>query len=168
MQDTTNTTFLTKGIVNNATLEFANFGQDVAYSGAVSGSGNLVKWGSMTLTMTASNSYTGTTSIRCGTLQADFGVRIPSNSFLCLDGGVLQSGGAGAANYTRSLGVSGGAFQWTANGGGFSAGAGPATVNVGGSGATLAWGTSVRKPTRGAAHAQLHHFHKRVDLPKPH
>jgi autotransporter-associated beta strand protein len=143
LQETTNTNFLTKGIVNNATLEFANFWQNVAYSGSVSGSGNLVKWGSMTLTMTGSNSYTGTTSIRCGALQADFGVGIPSNSFLSLDGGVLQSGGTGATSYTRSLGLSGGAFQWTANGGGFSAGAGPATVNVGGSGATLIWGNSV-------------------------
>ena len=65
-------------------------------------------------------------------MQANFGVGIPATSFLTLDGGVLQSNGSNTVNFTRSLGTSGGTFQWTANGGGFSAGAAAMIVNIGG------------------------------------
>ena len=46
-------------------------------------------------------------------------ISIPNNSLIVLDGGVLQSNPY--CNFTRPLGTSGNAFQWTANGGGFSA-----------------------------------------------
>ena len=70
------------------------------------------------------------------------GVGLPAGSFLSLDGGVLQSNGT--ATFTRSLGTSGSAFQWGANGGGFAAGGGTMTVNIGGNAtpSTLSWGTA--------------------------
>ena len=67
---------------------------------------------------------------------------IPSNSFININGGVLQV--LDAATFTRSLGTSGAALQWGLNGGGFSADANPLSVNVGGQATpiTLAWGSS--------------------------
>ena len=64
-------------------------------------------------------------------LQANIGTDIPSASFLSLDGGVLQSNGSNPVTFARALGASGGTFQWTANGGGFSAGSAAMTVNIG-------------------------------------
>ena len=89
------------------------------------------------------NNYSGGTTISSGVLQANIGVGIPSTSFLTLDGGVLQSDGGNPVSFMRSLGTSGAAFEWTANGGGFSAGAAPLTVNVGGQATpiTLSWGS---------------------------
>ena len=61
-----------------------------------------------------------------------------------LDGGVFHADN-GSETFTRSLGSSGGAVEWTANGGGFSAGDGTLTVNIGGNAtpSTLNWGTTV-------------------------
>ena len=55
---------------------------------------------------------------------------------------MLQSS---TGTFTRSLGTSGSTFQWTHNGGGFSAGTGSMTVNVGGNAtpATLTWGDTI-------------------------
>jgi autotransporter-associated beta strand protein len=60
---------LTFDIVNNGSVVFA---QDVdgTYSGAISGTGGLVKTGSGTLTFTGVNSYTGTSVAVSGTLVA--------------------------------------------------------------------------------------------------
>ncbi len=89
----------------------------------------------------ATNSYTGQTTISAGALQANDGAGLPTGSFLSLDGGVLQSNSATA--FSRGLAASGASnFQFTANGGGFSANGGQLTVNIGG-GAALQWGTTV-------------------------
>ena len=78
-----------------------------------------------------------------GALQADFGAAIPAGSFLNLDGGMLETVAGGT--FTRSLGSGGGAFQMTANGGGFSTAAAPFAINVGGHSTpdTVAWGDNV-------------------------
>ena len=70
------------------------------------------------------------------------GTGIPSNNFLTINGGVLQV--LDATSFTRSLGTSGATFQWGLGGGGFSAGANPLTINVGGqvTPTTLVWGSS--------------------------
>jgi autotransporter-associated beta strand protein len=60
---------------------------------------------------------------------------------LILDGGVLQSSSFGNS-FTRPLGTSGNALQWSANGGGFSAGTYPLNVNIG-NGTALTWGNNV-------------------------
>ena len=91
--------------------------------------------------LTGNNNYSGDTTIGGGILQGTIGTNIPSGSFLRLDGGVLQFNGA--ASFTRSLGTSGSnSFQWAAGGGGFSAGTGELTVNVGNDSHTLVWGTA--------------------------
>ena len=88
------------------------------------------------------SSYGGNTTIRAGVLQANDGIGLPTNSFLSLDGGVLQT--EGTATFSRNQDTSGaGNFQWTANGGGFSAAGGKLTVSIGGNSNPLTWDTSV-------------------------
>ena len=94
----------------------------------------------------AANTYNGTTTISGGVLQADSGTGLPTASFLALDGGVLQANSSTAATFNYALSTSGsGKFEWTANGGGFAAGAGSLTValNLGSNGlpGMLTWGT---------------------------
>ena len=90
------------------------------------------------------SSYTGNTSISAGVLQANSGAGLPTASFLSLDGGILQCYGSGLVTSTRGLAASGsGKFQMTGNGGGFSAGAGPMNINIGGSSGTVTWGDVV-------------------------
>ncbi|SHO67424.1 autotransporter-associated beta strand repeat-containing protein, partial [Pseudoxanthobacter soli DSM 19599] len=55
-------------IVDNAALVFANPTAQT-FAGVVSGSGTVTKQGAGTLTLTANNTYTGTTTISAGTLQ---------------------------------------------------------------------------------------------------
>ena len=96
--------------------------------GLISGGGWIDKWGGGTAILSQYNNYTNWTSIYDGALQADSGGGLPASSFLNLNGGVLQS--YGSTTFTRSLGTSGGAFQWNTGGGGFSAGYNPLTVNI--------------------------------------
>ncbi|MCC6125502.1 MAG: autotransporter-associated beta strand repeat-containing protein [Pirellulales bacterium] len=101
----------------------------------------LTKLGSTTACLSGTNTYSGTTTISAGALQANTGAGLPAASFLILSGGVLQSNGT--ATFSRSLGTSGGAFQWASIGGGFAAGTGALTVNVNNNTSTLTWGTAV-------------------------
>jgi autotransporter-associated beta strand protein len=55
-------------VVNNATLDF-NRSDAVSYNGVISGSGNLIKDGTGTTTLTGENTYTGGATINAGTLQ---------------------------------------------------------------------------------------------------
>jgi fibronectin-binding autotransporter adhesin len=101
----------------------------------------LQKNGNGTLLLSAANTYTGTTQISGGALQAVQGTGLPTAALVSLDGGVYE--GIGATSFTRSLGTSGSTVQWTANGGGFSANGGQMTVNIGNAGAQLVWGATV-------------------------
>jgi autotransporter-associated beta strand protein len=103
--------------------------------------GGLTKLGSGSLTLTANNSYSGPTTISAGVLQAADGVGLPANSLLRLDGGTLQPV---SGMLTRDIGSASGEVQWTANGGGFSAGsaAGLSVTLSGGRG--LVWGTDIQ------------------------
>ena len=102
------------------------------------GTAGLIKTGDGLLCLTStSNSYNGSTTIVGGVLQ----VNLPTNSFLSLEGGVYESTTGGT--FSRPLGSSGSTFRYTGNGGGFSTTSSPFTINVGGNGATLAWGDNV-------------------------
>jgi len=102
----------------------------------------FAKSGTGTQVLTGTNSYTGNTVINAGALQVVDGVGLPSNSFLSLNGGVLQSNGLGS--FTRSLGTSGNTFAFSNNGGGFSANGGKMSVIIGNdASSTLTWGTTV-------------------------
>ncbi len=110
-------------------------------SGSITGTGGIVKTGDGLLKLTASNNYTGMTTLSGGVLQANLGSALPSGSYVVLDGGVLQNS---STTFTRNLGTTenGSYFEWTANGGGFSPSGGAQTVNIGGDGHTLTWGAT--------------------------
>ena len=111
-------------------------------AGVISGTSSFTNNSAATSTLLGANTYSGSTTLTSGALQANDGVGLPTNSFLSLNGGVLQ--GNLAASFTRSLGTAGNTFQF-ANGGGFSANGGVMTVNIGGAAtpATMQWGTTV-------------------------
>ncbi|MCC6124218.1 MAG: autotransporter-associated beta strand repeat-containing protein [Pirellulales bacterium] len=106
------------------------------------GTAGIVKTGDGVLALSLASGYVGDTSINAGALRADSGTGLPASSFLRLNGGVLQCDGT-FIYFTRPLGTSGSAFQWTAAGGGFSSsGSGLMYVNIGGATQTLDWGSA--------------------------
>ena len=101
---------------------------DRTYAGAISGTGNLIKNGTRTQTLSGcSSSYTGTTTINAGILQVSCLANGGSNSAigaagtaasnLVLNGGTLQySGAAGSTNRLFTLGSSGGTIASSGTG----------------------------------------------------
>ncbi len=134
--------YVNTNVVNGGLVFQPPTGTSSNYHGVISGGGWIDKWGGGTAILSGGNNYSNWTSIYDGAIQADSGAGLPSNSFLNLNGGVLQSNGA--ATFTRTLGTSGAnKFQWNTGGGGFAAGDNPMTVNLGGGGATVNWGNNV-------------------------
>jgi fibronectin-binding autotransporter adhesin len=79
---------ITGAVVNNSTLAF-NRSNDIAFADAISGTGNVQKRGSGSLTLTGANSYSGGTLIAQGTLigsASSFGTgQITNNGALVID-----------------------------------------------------------------------------------
>jgi outer membrane autotransporter protein len=79
---------ITGDIVNNRTLAF-NRSDDIAFAGAISGTGDVQKRGAGSLTLTGANSYSGGTLISQGTLigtASSFGTgQIMNNGALVID-----------------------------------------------------------------------------------
>lgn len=133
-------------IQSGVTATFDTGSDSISIAGVVSGNGGgLTKIGSGTLALAGGNTYTGRTTINDGALRANDDAGLVMDSLLVLNGGVLE--GNGAAQFTRPLGTSGvGVFQWTVQGGGFSARGGKMTVDIGRvdttPGPELIWGGS--------------------------
>ncbi len=124
-------------------------GLTVTFSGVIPGvlgsSGNYyTKWGDGLLVFSGANTYSFRTYITGGTMRADDGQGLPSDSYLSLEGGVLETSGT----FDRTLaakpanGVLGSdTFRWYTSGG-FSAYGGALTVDINGGGAdNLTWGS---------------------------
>ncbi len=79
-------------VTNNGTLEFDRR-DPVTFSGVISGSGDLVKIGAGTLTLTANNTYSGGTTIQDGTLVAGTPNAAQEVSFALGAGDVFLQGG---------------------------------------------------------------------------
>ena len=80
-----NTSNLLGPITNDGELEFSEPGT-AAYTSVISGSGSLMKSGSGDLTLSAENTYTGTTTISAGTLTLGASGRIADTSSLNVSG----------------------------------------------------------------------------------
>ena len=118
-------------VVDNGTLAF-NRSDDLTYANAVSGTGVLRQLGPNTLTLTAANSYTGTTAVDAGALyvngnqSAATGATTVANgatlggtgtlggAVTVADGGILSPGGnspaPGTLTLNGNLGLSGGSI----------------------------------------------------------
>ena len=119
-------------------------------SGAISGNSGFRKTGDGLLRLTAANSYTGTTLIDGGVLEADAGAGLPTDSNLVLrnwaspaygwfGGGVLQTQGTFERNLTSDYNTTG-SVVW--ENGGFAAKGGNLTVTLNG-GAPIDWGVDM-------------------------
>ncbi|MDD4980574.1 MAG: autotransporter-associated beta strand repeat-containing protein, partial [Candidatus Omnitrophica bacterium] len=118
----------------NTTDDYAIISGVISSSGT---SGSLTKDGSGALVLSATNTYTGTTTISAGALGFSSVSVIPSGN-LILDGGVLATNGT----FSRALGSTGTGkvrFTNTTNGGGFSAYGGSLSVTITG---TLTWNST--------------------------
>lgn len=113
-------------------------GTTATFSGVISGSGTVTKSNPGTVILSGANSYTGPTRIMGGALQASIATGVPNESMLILDGGVLQSNGAGTYTDSFKSEVSGNrCLSWLS--GGFAGGAGKMTVNLRGNGSVVNW-----------------------------
>jgi len=150
---------LATGVANNAALVFANTGT-IAFGGTgnrtltlqgnstgdneialklvdnTTGGGTLfvTKTGGGQWLLTGTNTYSGTTTVSQGVLQAQDGVGLPTTSNLTLNGGVFQSNGT----FSRTLGTGAGQVQFGSGNGGFAASGTHLNVNLG---ATVTMGT---------------------------
>lgn len=90
------------GLTNSAgaavALNVGNNNRDTTYSGALSGSGSLVKVGSGKLTLAGVNTYAGSTTISNGTLTLGCANALGSDTQIILAGGTLDPG-----SYQNSL-----------------------------------------------------------------
>jgi len=105
--------------------------QAALLSGAVN-DGGLTKNGAGTLTVSASNSYTGATTINAGTLSLASANALAGGGNITFGGGALQFSGSNTNDYSGRIVNSGGAIALDTNGQSIAFGNGLAASNAGG------------------------------------
>ncbi|NDG71635.1 MAG: hypothetical protein EBY32_10105 [Proteobacteria bacterium] len=94
-------------IANNAAVVFdqATTG---TYSGSMSGTGSLSKAGSGTVALSAANTFTGTTTVNSGTLQANAANALGNSTVINVNGGSLLVGASDSVNDSAAINLNGG------------------------------------------------------------
>jgi fibronectin-binding autotransporter adhesin len=108
--------------------------------------------GTWVLGNTASNSYSGNTTITGGVLRDQNGLGLSGNSYLVLQGGVYEGSnvGANSSGFNRSLGASGGGdLEVVGSQSGFSANGGALSVTIGTANSQLQFGSTYFDPQGG-------------------
>jgi len=150
------------GGLRDVRADNGNINDHAVISGVLTGTGGLHVIGNGLLELTnAGNNYSGATVVGdnaaagVGNLLLGAGGMPSPSSNLQINGfgtgSLAQHGGyvllnAASGPFTRALGSGAGQVQWTASGG-FGAIGGPQTVDIGGAGAMLTWGTGGFVPT---------------------
>ncbi|MBN2022979.1 MAG: autotransporter-associated beta strand repeat-containing protein [Pirellulales bacterium] len=133
LQDTTNSSFLAATITNNATLEFDTSSSNVNFTGIIAGTGGVQKTGDYKLTLSsASNSYTGTTTIHDGVLSAS-STAVPGAVSIRSGGAFAPGSGVGSATTGGAAWYGGGAYLFDITDADATPGVGWDLWNVGGS-----------------------------------
>ncbi len=124
------------------------------------------------MTLSGNNTYTGATTVTKGFLQLGSTGALSSGSNLVF-GGAAGTGGSieltsASGDFTRSLGAGAGQVRWTGDGG-FQSHGSDRTVNIGGAGATLTWGSGGFVPSGsrlilGTSSANTLDFQNGIDL----
>ncbi|WP_230979579.1 autotransporter outer membrane beta-barrel domain-containing protein [Steroidobacter gossypii] len=150
------------GAVRTVRVDNGNITDHALLSGQLTGTGGLLITSDGALEMThTGNNYSGATIVGNG-VSGSFGNLILSAPGSLSPNSNLQINGAGSGNlvqhggyvllndtsgsFTRAVGTGAGQVQWTASGG-FGAIGAPQTVDLGGAGATLTWGSGGFVPT---------------------
>ena len=95
-------------VLDSAALTVGTDSTDATFSGAISGSGDLLKTGVGTLTLAGSNTYRGKTYINAGILQVgNFGTSGSLGPGPVLDNATLQFSLSGATTVANSIGGNG-------------------------------------------------------------
>lgn len=90
---------LSGNFVNNASIR-VNSPDNLTLGGAISGTGTLVKQGAGTLTLSGTNSYSGTTTLSAGTLRIDNNANLGTGT-LAINNSTLNV--TGTASFTRAV-----------------------------------------------------------------
>ena len=100
-------------IVNNGTLIFNRSDAGLTVGGAISGNGSLIQNGSGMVTLSATDSYTGPTTIGSGTLQIGNGTTDGSlaSSSGINDNGILAYNLVGSQSYVNVISGTGGLYK---------------------------------------------------------
>jgi autotransporter-associated beta strand protein/T5SS/PEP-CTERM-associated repeat protein len=135
--------------LGTATLTAGGDNSSTAFSGVLSGPGNLEKTGGGTLTLSGANTYSGNTTVTGGTLSApaDFArnalVAVSGPTSVLTAGGKLQIGQNGTGSLTLTGGGTANSSGATYIGNGIGGLASAGTVSVTGTGSTLTTGTTL-------------------------
>jgi autotransporter-associated beta strand protein len=138
----------------------------LAINGVVTGGQPITKVGAGVTTFAGANTYTGITTVSGGVLRLNHLTALPggiataggTNNLTINGGGIV---GLGNGDFTRALGTGATQVQFNSTGGGgFAAYTADRSVNFGGSGATVTWGSGSFVPNNqplilGAAGADM-------------
>jgi autotransporter-associated beta strand protein/T5SS/PEP-CTERM-associated repeat protein len=127
----------------NGGFDIRDAGTVFTITNVVGGSSGFLKLGAGVLDLRGADNFTGDVVVQGGALRAEWGTGIPLTANLVLTGGVWETA-SGLAN--QSLGSGAGQLRLAGSTGGFSAVTTPLTVNLGGAGDTIQWGSAFFNP----------------------
>ena len=127
----------------NGGFDIRDAGTVFTITNVVGGSSGFLKLGAGVLDLRGADTFSGDVTVQGGALRAEWGAGISLIANLVLTGGVWETA-SGLVN--NNLGAGAGQVRLPGSTGGFSAITTPLTVNLGGAGATVQWGSAFFNP----------------------